>query len=64
MNELQELSEAIQQDITFYLDGMDERIIEDICDIIVKRFERDAEIQSVNIAELQHTLTNYFKYNV
>ena len=62
-SDLQRLSEVIQQDITFYLDGEEPLVIENICDIIVKRFEQE-EISSVNIAALNHNLSNYFNSNV
>ena len=62
-SELQKLSELIQQDITFYLDGEEPLVIEHICDIIVKRFEQ-VNAPSANIAELNHSLFNYFNSNV
>ena len=62
-NDLSKLSELIQQDITFYLDGEEPLVIEHICDIIVKRFEQ-VNAPSANIAELNHSLSNYFNSNV
>ncbi len=54
---LQVLSETMQNDILYYLDGIEDLIIEDICDIIVTRFDQIADVQSVNIPELNSTLS-------
>ena len=62
-NDLSKLSELIQQDITFYLDGEEPLVIENICYIIVKRFDQ-VNAPSANIAELNHSLSNYFNSNV
>lgn len=56
-SKLQILSETIQNDILYYLDGIEDLVIEDICDIIVTRFDQIADVQSVNIPELNSTLS-------
>ena len=56
-SKLQVLSETIQNDILYYLDGIEDLVIEDICDIIVTRFDQIADVQSVNIPELNSTLS-------
>ncbi len=56
-SQLQILSETIQNDILYYLDGIEDLVIEDICDIIVTRFDQIADVQSVNIPELNSTLS-------
>ena len=38
MKTLADLREQIQEDIITYLDGMDDEIIDDLCQVVVERF--------------------------